>query len=235
MKNTILLLAFAGIIISIFSCKKDSITNDPGSNLTGLTSISGAVVNWTLGSKTIKLRVTGWQGNTSTIAAVSSISSNGSFSFNNLPTLSNTDIDLVTFPNDSNCSGNITINPNGLKAGSAYINVYSATDSAIGRLEMASALNFHYGDIKLYHYYFSSAGSISGNYNCNLSGTQLEESVNVNFPAHWYYLVARYDSLGYNHYKYTVNNTVPSGLNWYFYSNPFDDKRTGNYDKGFIK
>jgi hypothetical protein len=74
-----------------------------------------------------------------------------------------------------------------------------------------------------------------GNENCNFTGAQTETTYNSEFPANWYYLVVRYDSLGITHYKYTINNTEPAGLKWYFRNSIFYDKKPEIDKRSFIK
>ena len=224
MKKTILFLSLAAIVVTYFNCSSDSTINNPVGG-GSLTSISGTVENWTLGSKTIMLGVYGWSDYSDTIAAVSTIGANGSFSFTNLPILTNNGLGLILFPNDTICSGNMTVNPSGLKVGFAYIDVYNTPDSTIGSIVKANGANYGNGYIQTYHGYFSDAGNISGNYNCNYWGWQYEQVWNANFPAKWYYVFIKYDSLGSNHYKYTINNSEPSGMKWYYISYYTDNNR----------
>jgi hypothetical protein len=180
--------------------------------------------------------VSGWTGGIDTVTAVSTINSDGSFAFNNLPTPSTRGLSLITFPSDTNCSGTISINPNGLKAGFALIYVYYNTDSIIGNLIRASAPSYsNNGYIRLYHSFFTEAGSITGDYNCNFTGIQTEVSYNANFPEKWYSLVVRSDSLGITHYKSTVNSTEPSGMKWYYTNIIYFDKKAEIDKRSFIK
>jgi len=221
MKKTILFFTLTVVTVIYFNCSSENTTNYiPG--ITALTSISGTAENWQIGSQIIKLRLVGWRvpfGDT--VVATSTINSNGSFSFDNLPTISNNILGLVTFPNDSMCSGNVTVNPSGLYAGITFIDVYTATDSNLGTLTRANAPYFN---VQTYYSYFSNAGSVSGNYSCNFGGFLSDEAYSINFPAKWYYIVVKTDILDTNHIKFTYNNTEPSGMKWYFQSSFENDE-----------
>ena len=53
------------------------------------------------------------------------------------------------------------------------------------------------------------------------------------FPAKWSYLVVMFKSLGAAHFKYTVNNTEPSGMKWYYHSY-YDNNKTDSGKKRFF-
>lgn len=219
MKKLIIVL---GVVIAIFymGCEE---TTDPGDDngAQAVTKIEGKLPNWTLGTnKTIKFFVEDETINASFGEAT--IAADGSFSIT-LQTPSASQLSSL-IEQDSNCTGNQTINPSDTKGlgGGASFQIYEGTN-IIGNARLTKRLSdtsSSVGDADAIWVYLSKDATMNGTQTCTYNeGTHTRtftmSMTNLKGKFGWnkYYMTRTVSNSTAD--GFTLSSTEPSGLAWH--------------------
>jgi len=205
MKN---ILTFC-LLILLFSCKKSETLT---TTFEGITSISGKIENWTLGSdKTIVFGLYENDGS-------SSIDTNGNFHISNL-TIPNRLISI-----DSSVIGKLfKVSNHNIKTATAILSVYNSTDliNVIGHVHAGnrdiSTSDYADGDYKVYYIYVNDDVSINGSSSISAMGNSSAINSSLYLKKGWnVYLYKIVSASSKSGRVDCVTDSIPSSAKWYY-------------------
>jgi len=211
MKKTLLLVLI--ISIYIYSCSNNSVS--PSSSSSTLTSLSGSIASWSLGSMFVYVTIEDNSNNTIYLDT-GTINSEGAFSVKlTSPPASAL---LNAFSTVQMCTDSLQVTGTNLKYNTASLRVVDNSNVIKGNIFLRNYSPIPVNNsFDVYFWYFNGTGSIKGNIICN-GGTD-PVSYNISTTAGWQKVV---DLFSYNQSGVltgtSISNNEPSGAYWVFES-----------------
>jgi len=214
MKRFLLLTLIVSVTVIIYNCDDSGLLPEEKT-----LEISGKVNNWSLGAKILKAIVKDSTGSNVFLADSTTIANDGSFTLK-IKTPPDNFFWIYSVITDTNCPGAITITPPGLKQTPVSFDVYTDTNTYMGKLQKNSVgYPVTPGSHSVSYINFKDAGSATGSTTCSDSTISIKITANFTGTAGWNTVVLVWNIFNPIYpprYDATIQNSEPAASLWYY-------------------